>query len=114
VDANTIQQLGMLSGGASAALAETTGSLAAYLSLDRKKFFCVGLDLNINHLKAATEGHIYAIAEPVHLGRKTHVWQIKSTDDSGELVSMATLTMAILELNDPMRSFIEKKLAGLF
>jgi 1,4-dihydroxy-2-naphthoyl-CoA hydrolase len=104
VDHTTHQPLGMLNGGASAALAETTGSMAAYLSLDRQEYICLGLELKINHIKPVKSGFVYATATPIHLGAQTHVWQIRIEDEANDLVSFTTLTMAILQLskmNDP-------------
>jgi 1,4-dihydroxy-2-naphthoyl-CoA hydrolase len=98
VDKRTYQQYGLLNGGASAALAETAGSVAATLSLDRTKFICLGLEMKINHIKSVKSGFVYATASPVHLGKSTHIWQIHSKDESGELVSLSTLTLVILPL----------------
>mgnify|MGYP003717954511 CR=1 FL=1 len=77
VDHRTHQPLGLLHGGASVALAETLGSIAATLTLDVKKQYAVGLEINANHIKSAREGRVIGKAEPVHIGKKTHVWQIK-------------------------------------
>ena len=106
VNASTHQQLGMLHGGASASLAEMTGSMAAYLSIDREKFFCVGLELKINHLKAVRDGFVTATASPIHLGNQTHVWQIKTYDESNEIIALSTLTMAILPLDEKTKLVI--------
>ncbi|MEA3495829.1 MAG: PaaI family thioesterase [Bacteroidota bacterium] len=106
VDSRTKQQLGMLHGGASAALAEMTGSMAAYLSINREKFYCVGLDLKINHLKAVLDGYVFAKAEAIHLGIQTQVWQIKTRNENNELVALSTLTMAVLPLDEKMKVFI--------
>jgi 1,4-dihydroxy-2-naphthoyl-CoA hydrolase len=112
VDKSTHQPLGMLNGGASAALAETTGSMAAYLSLDREEYVCLGLEMKINHLKPVKEGFVYATATPIHIGMQTHVWQIRIEDDANDLVAFSTLTMAILpisRLNNPdIKTLISK------
>jgi 1,4-dihydroxy-2-naphthoyl-CoA hydrolase len=112
VDQSTHQPLGMLNGGASAALAETTGSMAAYLSLDRDEYICLGLEMKINHIKPVKSGFVYAIATPVHIGVQTHVWQIRIEDEGSDLVAYSTLTMAILplaRLNDPgIKDFMSK------
>ncbi|MBC8342399.1 MAG: hotdog fold thioesterase [Bacteroidetes bacterium] len=100
VDKRTVQQLGILHGGASASLAEMTGSTAAYLSINREKFVCVGQELKINHLKAVRKGYVYAIATPLHQGIRSHVWQIKTYDDEGDLVAFSTLTLAILPVDE--------------
>ena len=112
VDHSTHQPLGMLNGGASAALAETTASMAAYLSLDRDEYICLGLEMKINHIKPVRSGFVYATATPVHQGIQTHVWQIRIEDDAEDLVAFSTLTMAILplsRLNNPdIKNFISK------
>lgn len=97
VSSKTVQPFRVLHGGASAALAETVGSVASLLTLDPSKQTSAGLALNINHLRAAPEGRIVtAIARPTHLGRSTQVWSILITDDAGKSIATATLTMAVL------------------
>ena len=97
VDHRTKQVFGIMHGGASAALAETVGSLAANFAVDLNLFYCVGLDINTSHIKMAKEGFVKAIARPVHLGKSTHVWQVMTFNDKDELVSLSRLTMAVLE-----------------
>lgn len=97
VDHRTRQPLGLLHGGASVALAETLGSLAAHLSVDTDKQYCVGLDINANHIKSVTGGFVHGKATPLHLGRQTHVWEIRITNDAGQLVCISRLTMAVLD-----------------
>lgn len=96
VDARTHQPFGMLHGGASVALAETMGSLGAHLCIDSNKQYCVGLEINANHLKGVRDGFVYGIARAVHVGRSTQVWEIKITNEKKELVCISRLTMAIL------------------
>ena len=96
VDHRTKQPIGLLHGGASVVLAETIGSTAANLCVDTKKFYCVGLDINANHLRAVREGTVTGTAKPLHLGKTTHVWEIKITDESEKLVCISRLTMAVL------------------
>jgi 1,4-dihydroxy-2-naphthoyl-CoA hydrolase len=112
VDHRTHQPLGMLNGGASAALAETTGSVASYLSVERKVYICLGLELKINHVKPARSGFVYATASPLHLGIQTHVWQIRIEDESDELIAFSTLTLSILPVaglnNQGIKDFISK------
>ena len=95
VDDRTRQPLGLLHGGASVALAETIGSVAAYLCVDEGKK-CVGLEINANHIRPAREGWVTGRATPLHLGRTTQVWEIRIRDDHGHLVCVSRLTMAIL------------------
>ncbi|HHX8508861.1 TPA: hotdog fold thioesterase [Vibrio diabolicus] len=90
----THQPLGMLHGGASVVLAETLGSLAANLSVDEGSY-CVGLDINANHVRAMRSGHVIGTAKPVHLGVSTQVWQIDITDERGRLVCTSRLTIAV-------------------
>jgi uncharacterized protein (TIGR00369 family) len=95
VDARTLQPFGLLHGGASATLAETLGSIGAYHCIDENKT-CVGLEINANHIRAARSGWVTGRAMPLHLGRTTHVWEIKITDDLGDLTCVSRLTMMIL------------------
>lgn len=97
VDHRTVQPMGILHGGASAALAETLGSLAANLVVDSSKKYCVGLDINANHLRAAKKGLVTGIAKPLHLGSSTQVWSIEIFDEENKLVCISRLTMAVLE-----------------
>ncbi len=97
VDQRTKQPMGILHGGASVVLAETVGTMAANLVVDRNKYYCVGLEVNANHVRKATEGYVYAEAIPLHIGRSTHVWQIHITDEQKQLVCTSRLTVAVLE-----------------
>ncbi|RPE09088.1 hotdog fold thioesterase [Chitinophaga lutea] len=96
VDHRTVQPYGLLHGGASAALAETVGSVASALIIDPAKQICVGLEINANHLRGVREGYVHAIARPLHIGATTHVWDIRITDDEHKLVCVSRLTVAIL------------------
>ena len=95
VDERTVQPYGLLHGGVSVVLAETLGSSGAYYAAP-EGHRAVGLDINANHLRAATGGWVTGTARPVHRGRTTHVWQIDMTNDAGELTCVSRLTMAIL------------------
>lgn len=97
VNDNTRQPYGLLHGGASAALAETIGSVAASLCIDRGKQICVGLDINCNHVRGKKEGVVTATATAAHIGATTHVWEIKIHDERHKLVCISRLTMAILK-----------------
>jgi 1,4-dihydroxy-2-naphthoyl-CoA hydrolase len=97
VDHRTVQPMGILHGGASVALAETLGSLAANLVVDSEKNYCVGLDINANHIRAARKGKVTGIAKPLHLGSSTQVWSIEIVDEDNRLVCISRLTMAILQ-----------------
>jgi 1,4-dihydroxy-2-naphthoyl-CoA hydrolase len=101
VDERTKQPFGLLHGGASAALAETVGSMAATLCLDRDRQAVVGLEINANHVKPVKAGYVYGTARPVHLGRRTHVWEIRITDEVGNLVCISRLTLMVVSKNVP-------------
>jgi 1,4-dihydroxy-2-naphthoyl-CoA hydrolase len=96
VDHRTQQPFGLLHGGASAALAETLGSIASAFVIDQSNFFCVGLEINANHIRGAKQGFVFGTATPLHLGRTTHVWDIKIHDEHEKLVCVSRLTVAIL------------------
>jgi 1,4-dihydroxy-2-naphthoyl-CoA hydrolase len=97
VDHRTHQPLGLLHGGASVALAETLGSVAATLCVDKNKQFCVGLDINANHLKGVRNGFVTGVTRPVHIGKKTQVWEIKISNELNELICVSRITMAVLD-----------------
>jgi uncharacterized protein (TIGR00369 family) len=96
VDERTRQPYGLLHGGVSVVLAETLGSMGAALA-SPDGYRAVGLDINANHLRAATSGWVTGTARPVHIGRTTHVWQIELRNEAGELTCVSRITMAILE-----------------
>lgn len=96
VDSRTHQPYGLLHGGASVVLAESLGSTASYQCIDTQKFFCVGLEVNANHLRGLRSGRVTAVARAVHLGRTTHVWDIRLSGDDGRTSCISRLTMAIV------------------
>ena len=96
VNTKTQQPYGFLHGGASCVLAETVGSVASALVIDQEKFYCVGLEINANHLRSVSEGIVTATASPLHLGKSTHVWDIKIYDQEQKLFCVSRLTVAIL------------------
>lgn len=100
VDTRTLQPFGLLHGGASVALAETLGSVAATCCLDEAKQFCVGLEINANHLRGVREGFVKGVTRPIHIGKKTHVWEIRISNQHEELICISRLTLAILEKNN--------------
>lgn len=95
VDSRTNQPMGIVHGGATAALAETVGSAAANYCVAPSKI-AVGLDLNINHIRPVSSGYVIGTAKPLHLGKTTQVWEIKIVNEAGQLVSAARLTIAII------------------
>ena len=96
VDHRTHQPMGLLHGGASVVLAETVGSLASNLLVD-PGHYCLGLDINANHLRGVRSGLVYAIARPIHAGRTTQVWDIRIGDESDRPVCISRLTMAVIK-----------------
>lgn len=97
VDARTHQPLGLLHGGASVVLAETLGSVAATCCVDISKQYCVGLEINANHIKSARSGVVTGISRPIHIGGKTQIWEIRITNEAKELVCISRITMAVLD-----------------
>ncbi len=97
VDHRTMQPDRILHGGASVALAETLGSVGGTMCIDRARFQIVGQEINANHLRPATGGHVTGRAKPIHLGRRSQVWNIEITDDSKRLVCVSRLTIAVIE-----------------
>ncbi|MDW8480228.1 MAG: hotdog fold thioesterase [Xanthomonadales bacterium] len=95
VDGRTRQPFGLLHGGASVALAESLGSLAANLCLEPGSSIAVGLDINANHLRPVTRGYVTGTARSLHLGRSTQVWEIRIEDEEGRLCCVARLTLAV-------------------
>lgn len=96
VDHRTKQPMGIMHGGASCVLAETVGSTAAQFCVDFENYYCVGLDINTNHIRSMREGKVIGIAKPFHLGKTTQVWSIEIKNEEGKLVSVNRLTMAVL------------------
>ncbi|QBF26035.1 hotdog fold thioesterase [Pseudomonas tructae] len=98
VDHRTHQPYGLLHGGASVVLAETVGSMASCLCIDLQKFYCVGLEINANHLRGIRSGRVTATAKAVHIGRSTHVWDIRLSSDEGKASCISRLTIAVIPL----------------
>jgi 1,4-dihydroxy-2-naphthoyl-CoA hydrolase len=96
VDNRTVQPFGILHGGASAALAETLGSIAGTLTLDQDKAYCVGMEINANHIRSIKSGFVYGTARPIHRGKTTQVWEIRIEDEKQRLVCISRLTLAVL------------------
>lgn len=96
VDHRTHQPYGLLHGGASVVLAETLGSTAAMLTLDPAQEVAVGLDINANHIRGVRSGTVTGTARMVHIGRTTQVWEIRLETETGELVCISRITMAVI------------------
>ncbi len=97
VDARTRQPFGLLHGGASVVLAESLASIGSAAVVDLRRHACVGLEINANHLRPVRDGSVTGIARPIHLGRTTHVWDIRLADGAGRAVCVSRCTVAIVE-----------------
>ena len=100
VDQRTIQPFGLLHGGASAAFAETLGSMGAGSQIDLVKYSVVGIELNSSHLKAVKEGWVYGKATPIRIGRTIQVWDIIINNGKNDIVCKSRLTLAVIKKND--------------
>jgi 1,4-dihydroxy-2-naphthoyl-CoA hydrolase len=100
VDERTHQPAGILHGGASVVLAETLGSVASNMVIDNSRFIAVGLEVNANHLRPVVSGFVTGICKPLHIGAKTHVWEIKMMTDRGKLNCVSRLTVAVIPANN--------------
>jgi 1,4-dihydroxy-2-naphthoyl-CoA hydrolase len=96
VNPHTHQPSGVLHGGASVALAETVGSVAANLCVDRATHLCLGQEINANHLRPVASGLVTATARPYHIGSRSHVWHVEIRDERDKLVCVSRLTMAVV------------------
>jgi len=97
IDERTKQPAGIMHGGASCALAETVGSTAANFCSE-EGYYCVGLDININHIRAVRAGSVFGTAKPYHIGKMTQVWGIEIFDNEKKRISVSRLTMAVLKV----------------
>jgi len=93
------QPMGLLHGGASAALAESVGSASSVLYVDREKYAVLGIELSCNHIRSKREGMVYGIAQILHKGRTTHLWEIRVEDEEGKLISHCKLTNIVVAKN---------------
>lgn len=100
VDSRTHQPFGLLHGGASVVLAESLGSVASYLCIDSSSHYCVGLEVNANHLRGLRSGRVTGVARAVHIGRTTHVWDIRLHGEDGKTSCISRLTVAVVALGE--------------
>ena len=98
VDHRTHQPFGRLHGGASVALAETVGSVAAAHTLDPERFAAVGKEINANHVRPVRDGWVYGTARAENIGRTTQIWSIRIEDETAKLVCISRLTVAVIEV----------------
>lgn len=98
VDHRTHQPMGLLHGGASVALAETLGSIAAMLCIeDVAQYMPVGVEINANHISSAKSGWVYGTVRPFKVGRTLHVWHIEIKDEKEKLICVSRITIAIVQ-----------------
>jgi 1,4-dihydroxy-2-naphthoyl-CoA hydrolase len=95
-DERSFQPYGVVHGGANVVLAETLGSLASAYCVDRSKFVVLGQEVNASHLRPVSSGLVTATARAIHLGRQSHVWEIRMENDDGKLTCISKLTMAVV------------------
>ena len=93
------QPFGLLHGGASLSLAETVVSIGAWHNTDREKEFAVGIEINANHVRSVRDGSVTATATPIHVGRRTQVWEARIVDDNGKLVCICRCTLGTMPLS---------------
>ena len=98
VDIRTTQPFGILHGGASCVLAESLGSVAAWMTIDPDTHRAVGIEINANHIRAVTKGHVIGTCSPLHVGKRTQVWQTDIVEEAtGKRVAISRLTVAIID-----------------
>lgn len=98
VNEKTKQPLGYLHGGASVVFAESLGSIASNVIVDSKEHICFGMEINANHIRSVQSGFIYGHAVLLHQGKTSHIWDIKITNEEGELVCVSRLTVAVKKI----------------
>lgn len=98
VDHRTTQPFGILHGGASCVLSESLGSIASWMTIDPEKYRAVGIEINANHIRAVTSGYVIGHCTPMHVGKRTQVWQTDITEEAtGKRVAISRLTVAIID-----------------
>ncbi len=101
VDERTIQPYGLLHGGASVVLAETLGSVGANCCVDPARFYCVGQEINANHVRSVRRGRVTGTTRPIHLGRRSQVWDVRIEDEDGRLTCVSRITLAVISRPAP-------------
>lgn len=96
-DQRTHQPMGLIHGGANVVLAESLGSIGANLLLDNNQYYCVGQEVNANHIRGVREGKVTGTARLIHSGRTSQVWEIKIENEQGKLSCVSRLTMAVVK-----------------
>lgn len=103
VNSSVHQPMGLLHGGASVALAESVGSTASHFFINSKEQEVRGIEIAANHLKSIREGFVYGTARLIHKGRTIHLWEIKITNEAGELISLCKLSNIVLDKKIPSK-----------
>lgn len=93
----TFQPFKLVHGGANVVLAESLGSIGAQLTIDPEKYYCVGQEVNANHVRGVRSGLVTGRAFQVYKGKTSQVWEIKLYDDRGKLTCISRLTVAVVK-----------------
>lgn len=96
VNERTRQPIGILHGGANLVLAETIASTAANAVVDLQQRYCVGLEINANHLRSVKNGLVTAVTRPIHIGRTTQIWHIDIYNEAGKQTCVSRMTAAVI------------------
>ncbi|MBS1763932.1 MAG: hotdog fold thioesterase [Bacteroidetes bacterium] len=96
VDHRTVQPMHILHGGASCAFAESIASVGAYLTVNPDTHYCVGIEINANHIRPVKSGYVYGVASPLHMGKTSQVWSIEIRNDEQKLVCISRMTIAVV------------------
>ena len=100
-DKRTFQPYGVVHGGANVVLAESLGSIAGAHVIDSDQYICLGQEVSATHLRPVSSGLVTGTARPIHLGKRSHVWEIRLTNDEGKLSCLAKLILAIIPKSSP-------------
>lgn len=99
IDERTFQPMGILHGGASVVLAESLGSIASAMVVDPEEFYVVGQVVNANHMRPGIKGYATGTAKPIHIGTRSHIWDIEILNDDKKVLCTVRLTMAVVKKN---------------
>ncbi len=94
---NLKQPVGILHGGANVVLAETLASTAANYAVDLKNYYCVGLEINANHIRSVKEGSVIAITTPIHIGQTTHIWSVEIRNEKQQITCISRMTAYVIK-----------------
>jgi 1,4-dihydroxy-2-naphthoyl-CoA hydrolase len=94
---NLKQPVGILHGGANVVLAETVASTAANYVVDLENYYCVGLEINANHIRSVKEGTVFAITTPIHIGKATHIWSVELCNEQQQITCISRMTAYVVK-----------------